>query len=477
MTNQTPPPGDPAPVIRRATVWNVFAADARSFARQFDAWFDPLMDWLLAYTRSGAFRRLAMFVTLSLVIWFGMAVLSHPPGRGTDPIQYQLLQALFSADVLRRALILWLALWLGTELAAAYLDDIFELDNLPSALRFIWAAAFLGGYPTLTIRDGDVASEHKDSPVHRIGGPGWVDVHLENVAVFERIDGTAHVISPEHQSDMLLDGFERLRSVIDLRDQVIELTVTGRTQDGISVTAKDVRLVYSVDRGFSTSPAEGSFDMDSVQHTYPFSEQAVLHLVYHHGPDPLYEAMRSLIRSELSRFISRHTLGEFLANALPAGSPDQFVPRDEITGLFFDYAQEFTQHAEEHGVRLQWIGVGTWITPAQIIPERHMEAWRLSSDARMNTSEGALEAMLKEARLAELLRLVCEVPSIFSDLIGQEQTPDQILRGLALAYREKLTIASELYANQGQPVPLELQRAVAHLSVLLAVGLENDRPS
>jgi hypothetical protein len=468
-------PQDPEPALRPPTMWEVFTHDMHAVSRLLFDWFDPFLNWLLAYTRSGALRRLAIFITTSVILWLFLALVSHPIGRGVDSLAYQLLQSLFSADVLRHILVLWLALFLGTELAATYLDDIFELGNLRAALRYIWAAAFLGGYPKLTIRDGDVASEDKESPVNRIGGPGWVDVHLENVAVFERIDGTPHIVSPEHQSRLLLSGFERLRSVIDLRDQVIELTVTGRTQDGIPVTARDVRLVYSVDRGFNSRQEEEAFDMDATHRTYPFSELAVMNLVYHHGRDPLYEAMRSLIRSELTQFISRHTLSEFLTNAQAGDDkPDVFISRDEITDLFYDYAEEFSRHAEEHGVRLQWIGVGTWVIPAQIIKDRHMDAWKLSNEARLHRSEGALNVTFKDAWIMELLRLIDEVPAAFYTMTAQSLSSDQILRRLALTYREKMRNARDLYLNQEQPVPPELRRVIAHLSVLAAIPLEDD---
>jgi hypothetical protein len=126
---------------------------------------------------------------------------------------------------------------------------------------------------------------------------------------------------------------------------------------------------------------------------------------------------------------------------------------------------------------LQWIGVGTWLTPAQIILERHLEAWKLSCDARMRRSETALENSCKESWILELLRLIDEVPAIFYNLSTQELTSDQIMRRLALTYREKLRNARDLYVNQEQPVPPELQRVIAHLSVLAAIPLENNKPS
>jgi hypothetical protein len=41
-----------------------------------------------------------------------------------------------------------------------------------------------------------------------------------------------------------LDGFERLRSVIDLRDQTIQFDISNRTKDGILITIKGIRIIF-----------------------------------------------------------------------------------------------------------------------------------------------------------------------------------------------------------------------------------------
>ena len=122
--------------------------------------------------------------------------------------------------------------------------------------------------------------------------------------------------------------------------------------------------------------------------------------------------MISLIRSELGGFMSQHNLTEYLASiGMPEferakaqeaviaeearqlnvpkeeapkaqevrPAPD-FTPRREITNLFGQFAQKFSDMARERGVELHWIGVGTWRTPVEIVPEKHLEAWKLSQE-------------------------------------------------------------------------------------------------
>ncbi len=454
---------------KKQNTWQVFRNDIKTARERATGFIEPLINWAFAFTQQGAERRATFLIVSFMVLWLGLAMLAHPPGLNNGSLMIQLLDAIFAADVLHHLLVLGLGLWLALRLAARYLDDIFELDNLSVAEKFIRSASFSGYYQRLKIRDGVVPSEYQESPMFRIGGPGRVDVHLENAALFERLDGTPHVISPTSKRFAVLDGFERLRSVVDLRDQVIELTVDGRTQDGVPVTAKDVRLVYSIYRG-----VQGDTGTHKFQQPYPFSEQAVLDLVYKQGKDPLViKAISDSIRSELRQFISRHTLSEFLANAECGSS---FVPRDQLTDLFYDYAKEFSKQAEKRGVELHWIGVGTWVTPSQIIPERQLEAWKLSCDNRLRCSEQSLSHCRKESRLIELIRLIDEVPNTFYNLIQLNTSPEQIMRRLVLDYREKLREAKDLYQNQQQPIPPELDTAIRHLTLLAAIRINNERP-
>jgi len=122
--------------------------------------------------------------------------------------------------------------------------------------------------------------------------------------------------------------------------------------------------------------------------------------------------MISLIRNELSAFMSKHKLSAYLASiGIPElqklkqrekalieqaqkltqseqdflGSSEQkilpeFQSRHKITNLFTQFAEEFTKKAQSSGVELHWIGVGTWKAPAGLILEKHLEAWKISNE-------------------------------------------------------------------------------------------------
>jgi hypothetical protein len=449
--------------------WQVFQQDVTSLSRWFQSTLSSLADWLFAFNQRGARRRVLLFFLITVGLWLSLALLAHPVVPGRDPALLQILYAIVAPDVLRHFVVLALAQFVGLRLAALYLDDIFELRDVPVAERFIRQSIFPGQYNRIAIREAKVPAEYRNSPLVRIGGPGLVNVHLENVALFEKVDGTPHVVEPVRKRLVTLEGFERLRSIIDLRDQVVELDmVDGRTQDGILVQAKDVRMVYSIFRGVPGSPGGEAFEQP-----YPFSPKAVEKLVYQQGELDWVKAMPNMIRTELRDFISRRTLDEFLTNAEPNPNESGFVPRDQITSLFYDFASSFSKKAAELGVQLSWIGIGTWVTPSEIIPARHLEAWRLSSETRIMNSPTTTARIRSESRLGELLRLIDDVLTNFYSLLQEELPAGQVMRRLVLVYREKFRNARELYEAQEQPIPPELEEAIRHLSIVVSYRLGN----
>ena len=101
------------------------------------------------------------------------------------------------------------------------------------ARDFIWEVALTGSDKTIRIQQGEISEESRQSSNYLIGGPGRVIVDPDSVALFEKPDGTPHIIGPtgkEPRGRATLDGFERFRQAIDIRDQYVDL----RDQDSRS---------------------------------------------------------------------------------------------------------------------------------------------------------------------------------------------------------------------------------------------------
>ncbi len=95
--------------------------------------------------------------------------------------------------------------------------------------------------------------------------------------------------------------------------------------------------------------------------------------------------------------------------------------------------------------------MGTWVTPDEIIPGRHQNAWRISSENLARGNEGAIERLKEESSLMTLLSLVKEVPlGAFRELQSKHDDDQKIMRALAEAYRSRLRRALELYERDDE---------------------------
>ena len=242
--------------------------------------------------------------------------------------------------------------FIALQSAAIYLSDVFELEDVSVARSFVWEVTLFGSDEAIRVTQGDISEAHRESPNYLIGGPGVVVVDLDSVALFERADGTPHVIGP---GGARLDGFERFRQAIDIRDQYVELrdqdprspSVKSRSRDGIPITATDVRLMFSIHRGGAKPSATSP---------YPFSKEAIEQIIYKASsrvtPDltnpSTYEFswvnnMIGLIRGRLSRFMSEHNLTVYLAST---GMPE-FEKAKQREGTIAEQVQQLTQSVDE----------------------------------------------------------------------------------------------------------------------------------
>lgn len=481
--------------------------------------------------RAASYRRMILFLGGG-VAWAVMAYILHPFVPNSEPMLSLLFypfRALFAADVFKHVLVGAFVFWLAYRAAAIYLDDIFELKNIRVAERFIRQSAFASQYDVLEIKGGEVSLKDQDSPIFMIGGPGKVRVYLENAAVFEQVGGIPNVIGPttarsskssasdqaagisilgrsqgllaavrrfereayrsKNDGARVLGSFERIRSVIDLRDQVQEISVNARTRDGIPVYVKNMRVIYSVQRD-GQEP--------SLEKPYPFKPEAVESLVYDLTRESWTDAMAAQIKREIGAFIFRHTLSEFLAAVgrpeleqavkniaeiqveadrlagmqdnfeIDVPDPPPFIPRPGISDLFYDYSN-FVARVRKKGVELRWIGIGTWDFPTDIIPERHLQAWRITYENLARGSEAALESLSTSSWTEQMLAILRDTPL---DQYKQIDPEDQALRKmnfvrLVNAYRGKLHLALEAFDRRDEsdtPAARRVREVWTHLA-------------
>jgi len=501
--------------------------EARLFREQMSRLFGCLLNKIFDLTEKGSRRRNRMLIVAFLALGLLLRLVLYPSSdwgnEFTHLMQYLLnpayaqaaptapldflkfiVRPLFEPEMLRLLPILFLPFLLALQAAATYLADIFELKQISIARDFIKQVALTGNHKQIRIRGGEVAEEDRNSPIFLIGGPGKVLVELDSAALFEHLDGRPHVIGPTVKGKATLEGFERFRDALDLRDQYTEpLKVNSRSLDGIPISTADVRLVFSVFRGHKKATAESP---------HPFSEEAVEALVYGKSakvtsdgkypselPASWTGAIQGLIRGELVGFMSKHKLVEYLASTgipetqqakqredeiVTVGKsilsdedtleprdvkpPPDFKPRRMLSNLFSQFTEGFTQKASQRGLELHWIGVGTWKPPSEIVPNKHLEAWKLSLENLGRGSKSALDSLKQETKLQEVVRLIQNIPlERFRHVPGKTHRDN--VQFVLLGYREQLIEIVERLKKSRQNIPATLHKAIKYIEDI--VGL------
>jgi len=344
--------------------------------------------------------------------------------------------------------------------AANYLADIFELKDVSIAEGFIEEVAFGAGDESITINEGKVSEKDEASPIILIGGPGKIKVNLGSAALLEQLDGDPEVIHA--QKDLWeLECFERIREIgkedqvgkreyaaINLHDQfVTELEVASRTKDGFPIEAKDIKILFSIQR----NPNQ-FYTKNTIVDPYSFDERAVQKLVYNQIVLTYNESLMSqpsqkksvisfpwdttvipLVLHKLDKIIMENTLSQILAtisqqeldmlteneqtikkiqveltgemtraNISTLKQLPQFKSRTAITQEFFE--KTFTDEAEKYGVTVHWIDVGTWNLPHGIVVDNLKSAWALSQNNASKRNE--IENSKKQFELEGFLDVI-----------------------------------------------------------------------
>ena len=398
---------------------------------------------------------------------------------------------------------------LSKRMAAKYLDDVYELHDENLAAEFLEEVTFGYGHEKITINDGKIPEKDERSSFILIGGPGKIQVNLDSVALLEKVNGEPEVIYPRSEP-WTVGRFERIReigkhdaagkreyAIINLRDQFVGgLSVKSRSKDGIPIEAQDIKVIFSILRRQQTDDAKVQGD------AYLFEPKAVEALVYNQTTITPMASTQSgvtfpwdttiipLVHSELEELITSRTLSEILAtisqkeldltsnnehtiaqmrvemtgqhNPLAEqkkeARPPNFESRSKITAQFYDKA--FKEKAAKLGVSLEWIDIGTWQLPSEIILEKHKEALTL---ARENAKKrAAMERSRKKHELAKIISLIDGViisnyeKNSFSRKITDKEI-EKVIRLNAEAARKFMR--DELNKKDANAIALEILKA------------------
>lgn len=472
-------------------------------------WVFQLTD-VAAYARA-TFRLLLFFGLFLFFTWLAISHQEDPslilaPLTGAtvpDGPAYAVLLAVI-AEILRHMLAVWAPYLLVEQLAAMYLADIFEKE-VDVAARFIAQAAFGDEYMSIRVREGKILEEQHGSPILQIGGPGYIIVELDSAVLLERPDGSTRVIGPtigHFRSREVIHGFERIRQCVDLRDILDGQNVVSRSRDGIPVTAQDITYSYSIYRG--ENPQK------TLQTPYPFDPAAIEAMVYVSTTRPVGTINKKAdwtvtlpgkiagnVIGGVTGYIGSNTLGEFLSNM---GAPEEeaLISREEsiirdsqalagtseggvaripikaanVIGRSSQSQRIFeavNKIARNNGKQINWIGVGTWLTPKEIILNNYTEAWKQSIENRKIQNE--INTQREGMKLTELVTLLEDMPltvyaQLYSQIERKQITEQDAINEMLDEYHKHLQNAEKLYQDKNMPIPDTVANALAAISRL-----------
>ncbi|GAB4495259.1 MAG: hypothetical protein OHK0052_02300 [Anaerolineales bacterium] len=441
---------------------------------------ERILNTIFAITARAASIRRILFLLSFFGIWATLAYLfdATVPSSELSLRLFGWVGALFAPDVLMYLLALILPYWLARRLTAIYLDDIFEINDIMAAETFLRTATF-DIAPLIPLRDpitgwvipakkvidfsnGEVSKEAKKSTLFKLGGPGWVTCSAETVAVFEKMDGEVHIVGPSGDP-VQIEGFERLRQVLDLREIEEEMGARYRTRDGIFLQIKDVKARYSIER----SPEAPKPDKNGYVQPYSFNPEAIKKLVYGQPKREWHRATINFVEPNLRTFISRHKFSELLSNALPdpaMADKISMVPREKLSELIWN---DLTKVAANNGIQLIWLGAGVWDTVSEPSLPQHIELWQTASVNHRKGLNGALSKKRDESRQAALLNLIQQTPLMKYNIeYAQNQPPQKIIFDLLVNFREVLNRVYQNYKDKGETPPDDLKRVLLYLNKL-----------
>lgn len=324
------------------------------------------------------------------------------------------LGLLFHLSTLRFFLIPFITLAIALIAGSAYVKDIYNLKKYRLGIRYLFASLFGIAYPVLRIENGEmILNEGEINPLAVIGGPGYVLISPGNAVLFEHL---RHPSSVRGEGLHFVSRFERIKEIIDLRDQhgVIE-RASAMSKDGLIVTVQDTHYRYRVAGVQRVSGNTGR----SLDQPYPFSVQAIRNLVYNRtmrrdGVTPWADTIRTLVNGEILNYIRANLLDTVTAPKNKFVETDvaarDFHPRQEIRKRLM--SKEFRRRLLNLGTELIWFDIGHFNFDDPAVEEQRISTWAADFVGDADTIRAFGEAQRKAFQ--ELARAQAQAELVMS---------------------------------------------------------------
>lgn len=153
---------------------------------------------------------------------------------------------MFSPNTIVVMLLILSAYRLALHLCGAFFAEAFGLSYRASVKKDISKWSFsTKPSQVIEIKNGELlpASSHK--AIRDRGGPAWIKLDAGNAVVLEKKDGEVAIAAPQFDAVLDLQGFERVRTIFDLRDYATTIHISSRSKEGIPIVIRDMKILVS----------------------------------------------------------------------------------------------------------------------------------------------------------------------------------------------------------------------------------------
>ncbi len=255
--------------------------------------------------------------------------------------------------------------------------------------------------------------------MRKVGGPGFLSVGHDSAVVTSRLGKLYRVIGPGFH---VLDPFEKVWDVIDLRPQRRTVNVGMMTRDGIPISC-EASIRFRIDDGGQ----EPTSDVP-----YPFDEQAIVTaatIKRHKGGDVIQDwtgrisggSLDGAIRNRLEKY----NLDEFLAS-----SEDAMPPVAQLEAEIFEAVRK---SGEGMGIIVEQVQLGPIQPDEEAVSRQWLEAWQSEwqNFAAQQLTEGEVvqKHLVDQARVQMQVELVTGMMPVIQKLHkeGDEEASQLIL--------------------------------------------------
>jgi len=326
-------------------------------------------------------------------------------------------------------------------LGVLFIQDVYELNSIWLAFRYLLASVFSIGYPHLVIREGRMQIEPgEENLLNLIGGPGHLTVHPGNAVLIEQLRRPASVRS---QGEHFIPRFETiLQEIISLEEQEAQRQDWATTKDGIQLNLNDVRFRYCLTR----ADDQNTPPVRTPQNPYPFSERAVHNMAYNRRVladgsfNPWAYSLGFAVGGAITRYMNVHTLDDLMT---PRNHEDE--PRARINEEL--NTPGLRGRLQNLGAELIWVDIGRFTPEREDVDEQRLntwgERWVGNANARRAFGQAQRLRLIELSRARAQAEILMSIVHAFEDQNLAAQGPNRIHEIILLRTSQILDAMSE----------------------------------